>query len=185
VMNRNGTIQVHGRHDGGDSDWEPTEWSGYLCADPQDFVKRLEAAAGVPAVPKMPASTPMTLVYRVIAAIAATSFMTVRPIEIEPGYVDTSGYGGGPTSWLDMFPISSDLRLPQSDDPFGESGYRFWRCKRPGLMLAFETSSGKAWASTGAPVDLMRIYRSMDRDIDALALHTIRHGSVGNDSAIW
>ncbi|WBQ04463.1 TY-Chap2 family putative peptide chaperone [Kribbella sp. CA-293567] len=177
MLNRSGTIQVHSRHDHGVCDWEPTEWIDYLRNEPREFMRRLEVAAGLPSVAMVPASTPATLVYRVIAGIAATSFMTVRPIEIEPGYVDTSGYGGGPASWLDMFPVSGSLRRPLTDDPFGESGYRFWMCKRPGLMLAFETSSGSAWATTGTPVDLMQTYQSVDRDIDALALTVMRHGA--------
>ena len=38
----------------------------------------------------------MTLTLRVLATIAATGVKSVHPIEIVPGYIDTSGYGGGP-----------------------------------------------------------------------------------------
>ncbi|MEV0288823.1 hypothetical protein AB0H36_32290 [Kribbella sp. NPDC050820] len=178
MLNRQGTIQIHGRHDQSDVDWAPTPWVDYLAHDPRAFLEWLESAAGLPLVQRVPASTPTTLVYRTLAGIAATSFMTLHSPEIEMGYIDTAGYGGGPASWLDMFPIGAEVRRPQPADLFGQPGYRFWMCRRPGLMLAFETSNGTAWATRGEPVELMQRYQAVGRDIDALTRDLMLLGSL-------
>ena len=114
-LNRNGTIQVPDRFDGRRSDWQPTQWDEYFRADPREFLVRLEAAAGLPAPGQLPAATPMTLTLRVLAAIAATGVKSVHPIEIVPGYIDTSGYGGGPNeeAFESFSAIPRELRAPR------------------------------------------------------------------------
>ncbi len=127
MLNRNGTIQIHGRFDGaGAPPWDATEWADYVAADPREFLGRLESAAGLKAPGVTPRATPTTLTYRVLAAIAATAVKTVHPIEIEHGYIDTSGYGGGPNRVLDQFSVSAALTAVRDDDLFGQPGYRFW-----------------------------------------------------------
>lgn len=60
-----------------------------------------------------------------LAAITATAFKSVHPIEIQEGYVDSSGYDGGPNENLDAFPIDPQRLRPQPDDFFDQPGYRF------------------------------------------------------------
>lgn len=92
-LNRVGTIQVLERFDGRTADgWQPTEWSEYLFAEPRGFLYRLEREAGLPTPSQAPSSTPRTLTYRVLAAITATAFKSVHPIEIQQGYIDSSGF---------------------------------------------------------------------------------------------
>lgn len=60
-LNRNGTLQVNGRFDGGDElTWRPTEWDEYLAADPSEFLERLEDAAGLRRPSHVPAAMPTT-----------------------------------------------------------------------------------------------------------------------------
>lgn len=91
-LNRNGTIQVLERFDGRPADdFEPVEWDEYLRADPRDFLDRLETAAGLPLPQQIPAATHATLTYRILAAIASTAVKSVHPIEIQLGFIDSSG----------------------------------------------------------------------------------------------
>jgi len=172
-MNRNGTIQVHARFDGESvEDQLFISWDEYLRSDPRVFLDRLERAAGLPAVRKVPAATPMTLTYRVLAAIAASAVKSVHPIAIQPGFIDTSGYGGGPNGELDAFPVPADLLQPREDDPYGEPGLRFWIVLRDGApVLAFEADAGIAWTSHHPDgVNLMTVYNQNRRHLLATAL---------------
>lgn len=89
----------------------------------------------------------MTLTYRVMAALAATAVKSVHPIEIQPGYFDTSGYGGGANESLDDFSAIPDrLRREKDGDLFGLPGYRFWVVLRDRVpILAFEQDEGMTW----------------------------------------
>lgn len=176
-LNRNGTIQVFGRADGGeDSGWRPTAWSEYLSSDPREFVERLERAAGWPAPKQVPSSTPITLTYRVLAALAGFGAKTVHPVWIEQGYFDTSGDGAGPNEALGHFAISDDLIGARPDDFSGEPGYRFWIPCRDGKPLAaIEQTSATAWfLNASDPLDLMAAYRSSAKEPALVAAAVLR-----------
>jgi len=148
ILNRAGSIQVGERFDGRPADaWDPTGWEEYLRADPREFLHRLEVGAGLPGPPSVPAATNTTLTYRILAAIASTAIKSVHPIDIQPGFIDTSGHGGGPNPALDAFDaIPDDLNQPQPDDLHGHPGYRFWIVVRDGVpVLALEQREGLAW----------------------------------------
>jgi hypothetical protein len=103
-LNRNGTIQVLERFDGRPANaWQPSGWDEYLRSDPRQFLHRLEVSAGLPVPQQVPPATPTTLTYRVLAAIASTAVKSVHPIDIQPGMIDTSGYGGGHNAALSLF----------------------------------------------------------------------------------
>lgn len=177
-LNRNGTIQVLERFDGlPPRGWEPVAWETYIGADPREFLDRLEVAAGLPTPTHVSPSTPTTLVYRVLATIAATAVKSVHPIEIQAGFIDTSGYGGGLNDALDSFSaIPGDLRRPRENDLFGEPGYRFWIVVRDDVpVLAFEQHEGVAWTShhdMGFPV--MDLYEESRRDLLVTTLELLR-----------
>jgi hypothetical protein len=97
MLNRHGTIQVHP----GDGDPLPdsTPWLDYLCADPVTFLVRLEHSAGLVAPASVPPSTGAVLVHRLVSVIASMHVLA-EPVEVEMGYLDTSGYGGGEADWL-------------------------------------------------------------------------------------
>lgn len=177
-LNRHGTIQVHERFDGRSVEgWEPVEWDEYLRADPREFLDRLERASGLTRPARVPSSVPMTLTYRVLAALAATAVKAVHRIEIQPGYIDTSGGGGGPNDALHSFPsIPDDLRRMRAGDLFGESGYRFWIVMRNDVpILAFEQDKGMGWTPHHPEgFDLMASYRRSRRNLLVVALDLLR-----------
>lgn len=176
-LNRNGTIQVHERFDGRPAEgWEPTPWSDYLSADPRSFLLRLEEAAGLRPPSATPSSTPTTLTYRVLAALAATAVLTVHPVDIQEGFVDTSGYGGGPNAHLEAFGIGPDRLAARPTDLFGAPGYRFWIVLRDGSpIVAVDQSDARAWcASGGASFDLVDLLRASGRDVAVVAGEVLR-----------
>lgn len=177
-LNRNGSIQVHQRFDDSpDPQWEPTSWDEYLRADPRAFLDSLERAAGLPLPRHVPPSDPMTLAYRVFAGLAATAMKSVHPIEIQSGFIDTSGYGGGPNDALDMFPaIPAELRRLQDTDLFGEPGYRFWVVLRDRVpILAVEQDEGMAWTPHHTDgTDLLGLYELSRHNLHVLTLELLR-----------
>jgi hypothetical protein len=176
-LNRLGTIQVLNRFDGQPAgEWRPTEWSEYLFAEPRSFLDRLERAAGLPTPSQVPRATPTTLTYRVLATIAATGFKSIHPIEIQQGFIDSSGYGAGPNQNLDSFPIDQERLRGQRDDFFGEAGYRFWIVVRHGVpVLAIDQADALAWAQhDGTPLDLMSLFTQSGRRVLITALELLR-----------
>lgn len=102
-LNRVATIQIHGRFDGGESDWRAATWELYLHADPKEFLLALEASAGLMAPQSVPATTGPVLLYRVFAALSALSSKSTHPYAFEQGYIDSSGDDAGPNSAVDAF----------------------------------------------------------------------------------
>jgi len=181
-LNRTGTIQVHGRADGGrEIQWQPTSWIEYLGSDSRAFIQRLEAAAGWPGPAEVPPSTPETLTYRVLAALAAMGTKTVHPIGIAQGYIDTSGYGGGPNTALRDFSIPSHLTDVRSEDFYGEPGYRFWLpCRDGAPFAAIEQTSATAWfLNRSAHLDLRMAYRELHKEPALVAAEVLRTALAG------
>jgi hypothetical protein len=176
-LNRVGTIQVLERFDGRPADgWRPTEWSEYLFAEPRTFLDRLERAAGLPSPSQVPTATARTLTYRVLAAIAATAFKSVHPIEIQQGYIDSSGYDAGPNRNLDGFPIDAEHLRAQPDDLFGEARYRFWIVVRDQVpVLAVDQSIAFAWTPHDpTPIELMALFKRSRRHVLTTTLEVLR-----------
>lgn len=177
-LNRNGTIRVLERFDGRPADGlRPTEWDEYLRADPRQFLHRLETAAGLRLPQQVPAATPTTLTYRILAAIAATAVKSVHAIEIQPGYIDTAGYGGGPNEALTVFAtIPPEFLRPRDDDLFGEPGYRFWIVRKDDVpVLAVEQREALAWTPhRDVALPLMPLYEASRRHLLVTALELLR-----------
>lgn len=165
-LNRNGTIQVCGRSAAGPSgEWPPTGWDEYLAGDREEFALRLQAAAGL--VPRRRALPPVphTVVVGVLAAIAERIARGVHRVDVQLGYIDTSGHGGGANPALAAFDIDRTLLAASADDLFGEPGYRFWIVFVDGLpVLTFETSQALAWrAPRGDRLDLIQVLEEKGR----------------------
>jgi hypothetical protein len=177
LLNRVGSIQIHARFDGREPDWPPTGWDEQLAADPREFLHRLEAAAGLPAPSSVPAATPRTLTFRVLASIAATAFKTPQPIDIEMGWIDTSGGGGGHNTALELFTaIPDELLARRDDDYFDQPGYRFWVLKRGDeTILCFEHETGSAWTRHhDVTFDLMTLYEESRRHLLVTTMKLLR-----------
>lgn len=176
-LNRVGTIQVLGRFDGRPvDDWRPTDWNEYLFAEPRGFLDRLERSAGLPSPAQVPSATPRTLTFRLLAAIATTAFKSVHPIEIQQGFIDSSGYDAGPNSNLDGFPIDPARLRARPDDFFDEARYRFWIVVRDGVpVLAIDQADAVAWTShQDTPIELMTLYKQSRRHLLTTTLEVLR-----------
>lgn len=159
TFNRTGTIQGRGIT-------EPISWAEYLAEDPTVFTDQLERYVGLPAVPKRPVSTPRVLTYRVLATLASLSFQFTDPPIIRMGYMDTSGYGGGPIDIAQLVPTVDPVALrPRHDDPFTEPGYRFWLVGE-GIQAVLEQDSGRGWCChKNEPISIPDTYRANGRNI--------------------
>lgn len=170
-----GTIQVLETFDGSPALYQPTDWTTYLAADPRQFLAALERAAGLSPPPQVPSATPVSLTYRVIAQVTAMQAKSVHPVQVEEGYIDTSGDGGGTnTEMFSRFPeIPDELATSRPDDPFGEAGYRFWFLLRDGKpFAALEQSEGLVWARSDE-LSLPALYADCGRDIVRTAARVV------------
>ena len=179
-LNRNGTIQVVERFDGRPARRKPTDWETYFRSDPRSFLMGLEADAGLPALPQVPPSTPRTLTLRLLAALVSTAVKTVDPMEVVPGFIDSSDDSHPYREGFDCFPsIPPELLRVRADDLFGQPGYRFWFLRRSGQpILAFEQTSGTSWArGSDVSIDVMRLYALSGRRVLPVVLELLRSTS--------
>ena len=168
-LNRVGAI--HFQEHGGDAmlAWERALEDGLLA-----LVERIERAAGLHSVGKLPVSTPGVLVYRVLSALISLSVFS-RRTDACMAFIDTSGYGGGPADWVERFPevqqrIEDRRRTPPEPwgDNFWDPGYTFWHASAKGMTLALDTVTGDAWSAAGRTVNLAKIYNDVGRSMPRL-----------------
>lgn len=154
MLNRAGTIQIHGREDGQPTRKEPIEWSEYLCAHSgMAFTERIESEAALPEAMLRP-MTREAMVYKVIAALASLG-MLGEPFEITQGFFDSSGQSDSSDAywWEEIKTLAPDLTTPLPTDYQGRAGCRFWRVERSDFQLTFETSTGAVWPELEGDVD--------------------------------
>jgi len=101
---------------------------------------------------------------------------SVHPIEIVPGYIDTSGYGGGPNeeAFESFSAIPRELRAPRGT--YLDGDYRFWFVYRDDVpVLAFEQSNALAWTQHhDVAWDVMKLYTESRRHVLVTALKLLR-----------
>jgi len=175
-MNRAGRIHVHGRHDGRDPVWEPTEWQDVIGPDYRLLVERLEAAAGLEPATRAPRSTRRVLVYRTLSALANIQILS-DPVDISMGFLDTSGYGAGPADWVDEFPDLAEAARGRTSTEGPEPRFNYWQAKTAGLNVAFDVVSGQTWSTGGDRLDLEMTYELGDRSMPSLLASVLEFGS--------
>jgi hypothetical protein len=125
------------------------------------------------------------LTYRVLAALTAIGTKTINPIFVGQGYIDSSGYGGGPNGLLDRFVLPGEVARPREDDPFGQPGYRFWlpvRGEEP--LMVIEQSTATAWfLDSSDSIDLRASYISNAKEPALVAAELLRRALAGGDLA--
>jgi hypothetical protein len=112
-----------------------------------------------------------------LASVASTAIKSVHPIEIQPGFIDTSGYGGGPNEALASFSaIPDELSRPREDDFYGKPGYRFWLVLRDDEpVLAFEQREGLVWTlHHEVSFSLMGLYEESRRHLLVTTMKMLR-----------
>ena len=153
-----------------DVDWRPATWADYLADDRLEFVRRLEQAVGWDSPARRRPVTETTLTYRVIAVLVEVMVAAGRRVEVQQGFVDASGEGGGPNPMLDAFDLPDDLLAAGDDDLFGQAGYRFWVVAVDGEpVAAFEQTTAAMFSRQGnRPSNLMSRYRSSGNSLDSV-----------------
>lgn len=166
MLNREGTVQVHGRDDGQAVSWEPLSWDSVVRRSLPQVVAAVEQAAGLASVDRAPQSTPPVLVYRTISALANLHFLADE-IDICMGATDTSGYGGGPAEWLRDFP-DIQARIDQIDGVGREPRFNYWHASARDFSVAFETTSSDAWSGTNRKLTISKAYGDLGRSMPRL-----------------
>lgn len=171
MLNRVGTIQVHAH---GDTFMIGT-WADVLEANsPHVMVKELEAAIGLTAPAKSPASTPRALAYRFFATVLNTTINDRHHWDVRCEYSDTSGYGGGRDGYLKKFPaIEQVLRDTPTLNLPGEPESHYWALLRNQEPLLIVSMEGKLYRRTGQTTDLMHAYQKHRRRIIPMTLSLI------------
>lgn len=170
-LNREGAIQVWGCVSGSsDVDRRPTSWADYLAQDRLEFVRRLEQAVGWDSPARSRLATETTLTYRVIAGLVEVMVAAGHRVQVQQGFIDTSGEGGGHNPILDAFDLPDESLALRDDDLYGQVGYRFWVVRVDGLpMAAFEqTTAAMFTRQRNRPVNLMSLYRSSGNSLNAV-----------------
>lgn len=175
MLNRTGTIQVHGRDDGREPDWEPLSWAEALVLDQKDLCRRLESAAGLRSVSATPLSTQRVLVYRVLAGLAGLHVLRSR-VEITMGAIDTSGYFGGSAEWLARFPEIAS-RVERDQRPGEEPRFAYWHAGARDLEVALDVNTGDVWSLAGRRSNLLVAYRKGRRRMPTLVSHVLSLGT--------
>lgn len=175
MLNRAGTVQVHGRDDGREPALEPLTWDDIARCDPRVVVAQLEAVSGLRPVERALSSTPAVLVYRTLSALANLALLA-EPAEISMGAIDTSGYTGGPSAWLRDFP--EIRRCVEGDVSRGfEIGFEYWHASLHGVRVAFKTASSEAWSASGRRLTLATQYPKLDRSMPRLIAMVLALGA--------
>jgi len=149
-------------------------WAAYAAArDPRSVVIELERRAGLRPPTAVPASTPQSLTYRVIAAILVTTVFGRVSHECRNGMDDNSGMGGT-TRRDELFAPFPEARSRAADDKpgdwCGEPAYRFWFIQRAGEpILALEPRSGLVWNRAELRHDLAVLWPASGKRVGLLA----------------
>lgn len=165
-MNRAGAITIFfGNGEDTIGGQRPT-WAEILHADdPKVPLDRLCEQARLPSVQPLPASSPESVTYRVIAAFLQHAMFGRTPWDCRNGYIDGEWGPDVATHWFDRFPrLSERLAVREKEDVLGKPETRFWfLLKGRTPTLAFEARHGKAWDTTGKETDLFTEYRHHGR----------------------
>ena len=145
---------------------EPDFWERVIeSEDPRNALDYVASTLRLPDVKKLPKSTPEVLVYRLVADFLTHTVFRRAKRRCVNGFLDTSGYSGGPqTALFERFPVAKERLLERrKDDVLGEPAYRFWFICRDGDPVLCLDKDGTAWTRDGQVHDLPGLYRQHKR----------------------
>lgn len=188
MLNRVGSIQVHGCADGREPQWDPVNWSDVVGGDLRRLVEGLETASGLGYVTHTPRSTPRNLVYRTISSLANLQLLS-SPVDITMGTLDSSLlYSAAHAEWLSDFP-EIESRVAQQSDSEADAGsgdwyeaeprYNYWHVAGGGVRVALETTTSDAWGLTGRRLALSTAYSDLGRSMPRLLAAVLGLGTEG------
>jgi hypothetical protein len=165
-MNRAGSITVFFSNGDDTIGEHRTTWGEILrFDDPKVPLDRLCEQAHLPPVRQLPAGSPESVTYRVIAAVLQQAMFGRTSWDCRSGYRD-GGWGSTvATHWFNRFAgLSERLAVSEKDDLLAKPETRFWFLLKGDVpVLAFEAKHGKAWDTEGKETNLAAGYQHYGR----------------------
>lgn len=162
MLNRVGTLQVHT----GQESVTLASWADLIgTSSPHSLVKEVEAGTGWGSPLPTPATTPRTLVYRLIAA-ALTMLMNDRHRwDARSVFLDSSD-GCRVEDYLERFSGAREaLRGTSFVGLPGEPESHFWALQRDGETMLVLSIEGRLYDRSGGTRDLMSTYQKYNRKL--------------------
>lgn len=182
AFNRPGSMAVFGISANSDPGTMSDLWTQLVRydADQSVIMQKAERLLGLASPSALPKSTRKVLTFRVMARFLRLAAFSLDVREWRNGFLDTSGFGGGPRStWFDQFPqLRERLLVKEEHDVMNLPEYRFWflsdalwgDTETP--LVCVETT-GYIHYRDGTSKDLMAIYKANARDLNTTMLNTM------------
>jgi hypothetical protein len=149
-MNRPGSLWIWPKPSGPEWVWRGIWSEMAVVDDPREIVRRVSAQAGLPALKRLPSSTPSVVAARFVAAfLSAAVFGRESWRCVQPSTV------GGLTSFPAFASKKAALEAGSDDE--------YWFVTDPAPRLALHFPTGTAWDEKGQGFDLLSMYRSKHR----------------------
>lgn len=131
----------------------------------KEILDRVSSMLGLPIPSHLPPSTPVTLVYRVIAAFLKHAAFGLHRWECRNGIFDTSGMEeGGRVEAFEKFPLARErLQADLPDDILREPAYRFWFVYRDYKPVLCLETTGLVWTLDEREIHLAQLYAEYRR----------------------
>lgn len=170
-LNRKGSLHVLGRLD--DGLFEPVSldvWAFlWFGENPRSMLEKWRQHLGMIVSEPLPAGSPVSLTYRVIAAFLKQAAFGATSWRCVNGFDDRSGGRGVLEEHFARFPgAEARLRVAMDDDYCQQPAYRFWFLEREREPVACFETNGTVWLLDGSARDLNAEYRRR-RNVNALA----------------
>ncbi|RYZ87916.1 MAG: hypothetical protein EOP06_11855 [Proteobacteria bacterium] len=123
---------------------------------------RMSDACGFTIPVKLAPTSPETLIYRIMAGVAAALAFEKDVWEWRNGQEDTSGEGDQTyrDQWFEAFLGAKEAaRADSSGEPFGNSKYGFWFLLKNHQPRVCISKTALCWASDGGAINLAETYR--------------------------
>lgn len=160
-LNRVGSFHAKGCQIPWDALWPAGLAEGGIA----EVLDSMSRACGFSIPSKLPPTGPETLIYRIMAGVAAALAFDKDVWEWRNGREDTSGEGDQTyrDQWFDAFPGAKEAaRADSSGEPFGNSKYGFWFLLKNRQSVVCLTKTALCWDSEGGAINLAETY-SQDR----------------------
>lgn len=174
MINRAGSIQVHRPAEYGTKILQITTWDEVLAADnPHQHVKALEVAAELERLEETPASRPITLAYRLIAALLNATVNDRQRWDVRNEFHDSSSDDDTELlGHLDHFPsLREDLRSAPTLGLPREPESHAWIVLRNDEPVAAISTEGRAYFPDRT-IELLPVYERVKRSIHHLLTET-------------
>lgn len=150
--------------------WQELWPAGLTEGGIAELLDRMSKACGFSIPSKLASTGPETLIYRIMAGVAATLAFEKDTWEWRNGQLDTSGCDDQyyRDHWFEAFPGAKEAaRAGMPDQPFGNSKYGFWFLLRKDKPMVCLSKTSLCWDTGGNVTDLAGLYRR-DRRIHKL-----------------